>query len=388
MDDLKFPFEIIECCYQSTIYNQQISYNLLHESIITIHESDDESFLSRAFGWIKKQVTKIVETVRKWVAAIIHFLTVTIPNAIKKVITTIANFFKNLFGKKKVDVPKDTPPEEKEKIKETAKEANNSTAQKIAMRNGPIRTDDTMVNSMVQIEENIKKKINEIENDQIRKNMLAYYEQECAIVLSIDGPVEFQIRDVQDELNQSLKQILHMCLARQKMLDKIIDELNDLCTNKKYADDAFKKADDIGDINSLGSEAEIKMIDVTYAQTVTTDEGKGKYFGRKTYLINKGYKTTTAEQIFKWANILKADKTGIGIAKSAKEQSQKIIDLSSIFVSSYKNEDNKEKVEKLLGMFSRIQNNMTTYLTAASQDYAEFIKFGIDTCIKALRSRK
>lgn len=286
-----------------------------------------------------------------------------------------------------MDVPKDTPPEEKEKIKETAKEANNSTAQKIAMRNGPIRTDDPMVNSMVQIEENIKKKINEIENDQIRKNMLACYEQECAIVLSINGPVEFQIRDVQDELNQSLKQILHMCLARQKMLDKIIDELNDLCTNKKYADDAFKKADDIGDINSLGSEAEIKMIDVQYRQTVDVERQKGNYFDIN-YMSNKGYKTTTAEQIFKWVNILKSDKTGIGIAKSAKEQSQKIIDLSSTFVSSYKNEENSEKVEKLLGMFSHIQNNMTTYLTDASQGYAELIKFGIDTCIKALRSRK
>lgn len=387
MDDLKFPFEIVECCYQSTIYNQQISYNLLHESIISIHESDDESFLSRAFGWIKKQVSRIVETVRKWVAAIIHFLTVTIPGAIKKVISTIANFFKSLFGKKKVNVDKNTPPEEKEKIKETAKEANNATAQKIAMKNGPIRTDDPMVNSMVQIEENVKKKINEIENDEIRKNMLAYYEQECAIVLSIDGPVEFQIRDVQNELNQSLKQILHMCLARQKMLDKIIDELNDLCTNTKYRDDVFKKADDIGDINSLGNEAEIKMIDVQYKQTVGLERQKGNYFDIN-YMSNKGYKTITAEQIFKWANTLKSDKTGIGIAKSAKEQSQKIIDLSSTFVSSYKNEENNEKVEKLLGMFSHIQNNMTTYLTDASKGYAELIKFGIDTCIKALRSRK
>lgn len=387
MDDLKFPFEIVECCYQSTIYNQQISYNLLHESIISIHESDDESFLSRAFGWIKKQVSRIVETVRKWVAAIIHFLTVTIPGAIKKVISAIANFFKSLFGKKKVNVDKNTSPEEKEKIKEAAKEANNATAQKIAMRNGPIRTDDPMVNSMVQIEENVKKKINEIENDEIRKNMLAYYEQECAIVLSIDGPVEFQIRDVQNELNQSLKQILHMCLARQKMLDKIIDELNDLCTNTKYRDDVFKKADDIGDISSLGNEAEIKMIDVQYKQTVDLERQKGNYFDIN-YMSNKGYKAITAEQIFKWANILKSDKTGIGIAKSAKEQSQKIIDLSSTFVSSYKNEENNEKVEKLLGMFSHIQNNMTTYLTDASKGYAELIKFGIDTCIKALRSRK
>lgn len=387
MDDLKFPFEIVEYCYQSTIYNQQISYNLLHESIISIHESDDESFLSRAFGWIKKKVARIVETVRKWVAAIIHFLTVTIPNAIKKVISTIANFFKSLFGKKKVNVDKNTSPEEKEKIKEAAKEANNATAQKIAMRNGPIRTDDPMVNSMVQIEENVKKKINEIENDEIRKNMLAYYEQECAIVLSIDGPVEFQIRDVQNELNQSLKQILHMCLARQKMLDKIISELNDLCTDTKYRDDVFKKADDIGDINSLGNEAEIKMIDVQYKQTVDLERQKGNYFDIN-YMSNKGYKTITAEQIFKWANTLKSDKTGIGIAKSAKEQSQKIIDLSSTFVSSYKNEENNEKVEKLLGMFSHIQNNMTTYLTDASKGYAELIKFGIDTCIKALRSRK
>lgn len=412
MDDLKFPFEIIESCYLSTAYNQQISYRLLQESLISVYESNDESVFSKIFGWIKKKMQDFVSLIKKWVAAIVKFLTQTIPNFLKRMLKKIKSFIDRLFGKSKtIELEKNVSIQEKKRIENTVNKANvvtKETVLKKADKESKTETPDgkeinkdanlgskskkdeeikfSSNDDIAEKRKSVKKDIDKINGEKVKEDINSAFNNEELIFVSKEQEEQAHYtmcKDIFNDVLVSMKTIVNICKSRETVLSACINALNDIIQN----DVEFKNSDSIGDIfGNMDNETKEKitnMINTKYYQSTNYYSKKNQYFYFEN-LEKKDMAKFKLEDLNKQMERFVNDKTGDEIAKNATMQAKKVIDLSSKIVSTYDKTEHAEKAKEIVESFGRIQEAMYKFLTSAAEDYNNFITYTVRTITNAL----
>lgn len=377
MDDLKFPFEIVECCYQSTIYNQQISYRLLQESF-TIYESPSTIFYNIK-EWLKAQVSRLNQILNKWSQAIINFFTKTIPSIIKPIADRIINVLNRLLGhKKKVDIPKDTPKDQKDKIKDAVNSSNDIIKESLFNKE--------LIDAQEKLKD-VSEKIYSIQDDNIRQEIINAIKEKNIIILNgqkEDEILAVQCKDIHGKLKISLSAILTACSGRQELLESLSTPIADIIENplSKKGFENSKGVDSIfSTLDNDDKETMDLFIDTKYIQTIRYLRKHKEYYSIED-LNNQNTILIKIKDIEKYIKELECDKNKDNILDSVNKQVKIIKDLSETLVSSCKNQSN---VQELLKMISTVQNAMTIYLTSASKDYGNFISYGISEFTNALK---
>lgn len=379
MDDLKFPFEIIESCYQSTIYNQQISYRLLQESMI-INESNDSVF-SNIKEWVTTQVARLGEILKKWADSIINFFSKTIPNFFAPILKKIREIVKRLFkNKKKINTPKEASKEQKDIIKKTVEDSNNIVKETIFNRE--------LIDAQEKIKD-ISNKIYSIEDENVRQEIINAIKEKSIII--IDGQKEDEVlsvtcKDIYDKLKITLSTILEACENRQEMLKSLSVQLIDIMDNpiSKKSFEKAKNIDFTGDLSEEDKKNLEAYMSINFIKTINYNLKRGKFYTMKK-LERQPEISIKIKDIQKYLEDLNTDKNKDGIINSVNRQVNLIKELSDKLVSTCKNQRN---VESLLKYISSIQNVSVTYLTDASKYYGELISYGVETFINALKNNK
>ena len=376
------PTDIIKYCYESTIFNQNITSTLLENYVLEStgkKKSDGVGF----FGWIKKQLHRIAEIVRKWVTAIVNFFTKTLPSTIGGFVDKILIFFKLKKEKtKKIDMPKNATREEKDNVKKATDIANKATTKKMVIE---ITGNTEKTNDIEEAKKEIKKiplvpDIREKLDEAMKKGYILVYGDSDDITPIIST----KCRKIASPISKTLKKISELCKVRTDVLDKQISDIQDMLNSTSLHNGFLQStaADDMASNQTIKD-----FIATQYAQSKGYYSGHGEMYLRKD-LSNFKLETMSVDEVKKeLLTIRETKKSGDIIKKAAEDQSKKLLDLCNQFEKSFSNENDQKKAQKYINVLSQLQNAVVKYVSDATKDYASYANFAINEYKAAIANK-
>lgn len=376
------PTDIIKYCYESTVFNQNITSTILQDYISEAtgkKKSDGTGF----FGWIKKQLHRIAEIVRKWVTAIVNFFTKTLPSAVGGFVDKILVFLKLKKEKtKKISIPKDATSEQKENTKKAVNVVNKATTKEMAKQiTGSAEKNNDMEEAKKQIEKvqslpDIHEKLDEA----MKKGyILVYGDSDDAI-----PTISTKCRKIASPINKTLKKISELCKVRTDVLDKQISDIQDML-NSKSLHNGFLQSTAADDMTS--NQTIKDFIATQYAQSKGYYSENGEMYLRKD-LSNLKLETMSVDEVKKeLLTIRETKKSGDIIKKAAEDQSKKLLELCNQFEKSFSNENDQKKAQKYINVLSQLQNAVVKYVSDATKDYASYANFAINEYKAAIANK-
>lgn len=409
--NINIPIEIVQYSYEMQIQAQNTSYLILEGSITESKEKNTNGVIA----WIKKQLKKFAETIRRWISAICKFFTQTLPKAISNFIDKILRFFKLRKSKEKnISIPQSISSQEKEHIKKTAYEIviYNSKKMKDDIKkeksenidfpllpdkgkdNAQKDNSDDNFNSYSKSD--IQKDINDIKDEKCKNDF-----DECmkkGYIPIITGEKQewgTKCKRIAKIVIQNLDCIADICKVRTNKLQDFSDELYNLINNKNIAD-YFSNADQVADPMNLssGTQEEIEnskslnaFIHTKFGQTWAyyVDDLKKAY--SKKYLDNVERELVNINEVEKdLAQLKSIEKTGIQIYDASKTQSKLILDLCDKLVNSVRDGD-IDKAKTFVGYIQQMQSAIMIYISDASKRYTGYVNYAIKEYSNALNSK-
>ena len=409
--NINIPIEIVQYSYEMQIQAQNTSYLILEGSVTESKEKNTNGVIV----WIKKQLKKFAETIRRWISAICKFFTQTLPKAISDFIDKILRFFKLRKSKEKnISLPQSTSSQEKEHIKRTAYEIviYNSKKMKDDIKkekpeniNFPLLPDKGKDNAQKDNSDDnfnsysksdIQKDINNIKDEKCKNDF-----DECmkkGYIPIITGEKQewgTKCKRIAKIVIQNLDCIAEICKVRTNKLQDFSDELYNLINNKNIAD-YFSNADQVADPMNIssGTQEEIEnskslnaFIHTKFGQTWAyyVDDLKKAY--SKKYLDNVERELININEVEEDLTQLKSiEKKGTQIYDASKTQSKLILDLCDKLVNSVRDGD-IDKAKTFVGYIQQMQSAIMIYISDASKRYTGYVNYAIKEYSNALNSK-
>ena len=409
--NINIPIEIVQYSYEMQIQAQNTSYLILEGSVTESKEKNTNGVIV----WIKKQLKKFAETIRRWISAICKFFTQTLPKAISDFIDKILRFFKLRKSKEKnISIPQSTSSQEKEHIKRTAYEIviYNSKKMKDDIKkekpeniNFPLLPDKGKDNAQKDNSDDnfnsysksdIQKDINNIKDEKCKNDF-----DECmkkGYIPIITGEKQewgTKCKRIAKIVIQNLDCIAEICKVRTNKLQDFSDELYNLINNKNIAD-YFSNADQVADPMNIssGTQEEIEnskslnaFIHTKFGQTWAyyVDDLKKAY--SKKYLDNVERELININEVEEDLTQLKSiEKKGTQIYDASKTQSKLILDLCDKLVNSVRDGD-IDKAKTFVGYIQQMQSAIMIYISDASKRYTGYVNYAIKEYSNALNSK-
>lgn len=357
--------DIIKYSYESTISCQQIMHGILESSTYSLLEAESkkDSKLTKFKDWIVEKLKKIAETVRKWVTAIVTFLTKTLPSAVGKFINKILVFLKIKKASKKVNTSK-LSVTDKEKVKDAVKVVNATTAKKIA-------DNPEAVKELSMLEKVALDKINAISDIDTQKKLYDALKNKDFVTTADSVTVECP--NVIDKITITLNSISDLCEEAVNFLETQLERI-------------VKNADIIAKGTNPGKATDDKdtknRINTKYMQIKTYLINHNKMYAIKMHLNTVKPTKMDIKDIEKAVERFSNDKNATTIAKVAKDISKAI--LKSLDDIKSKADNNQEAVSQSCQELSKVQAAIIQFITDATNDYTSYIKYAIDLYGSAL----
>ena len=295
------------------------------------------------------------------------------PSAVNGFIDKILIFFKLKKKKtKKLDIPKDATPEQKENTKKAVDIANKATAKEMAKEvTGNTEKTDDIKEAKKEIEKmQLLPDIHEKLDEAMKKGYILVYGDNNEIV-----SISTKCRKIASPISKTLKKISELCKVRTDVLDKQISDIQEML-NTERLHKGFLQSNAANDM----------MADQTIKSFIATEyaQSKGYYTQRGEMYLRKDLKTLKLEtmsvdQIQKELSTMReTKKSGDIIRKSAEDQSKKLLELCDRFEKSFSDENDQKKAQKYINVISQIQNTVVKYVTDATKDYASYANFAIN----------
>lgn len=356
--------------YEMQIFTQKISYELMKDAYI--NEASGDSMGKRFTTWIKETTNKIASTLRSWLAAIVKFFTVTIPNFVKGIVEKVNNFIKRKSKKKNISLPKETPPEDKQKIENIADNVNKvNTAKAATELTGDNKEHTEVINNA---EQKVSKQIELIPPvyDEVKKELKASLKDGEQVSVNGDKKEEEKVKCIRlkDDVLKSLNSITEAANNTMEMIDNLIEGFESVTT-------AQLKLANPADILAEVKDQYQQLQRLTYARHRTSLLREKKIISPQE--INaKPYEWITVKEVQANLNMFSANKNADNLKKAATDKINKLLKLLADVNKTWSTTTHADTGKELVNILNNICNIFMKYYTDIAKEYGNYVSYAVN----------